>query len=108
MWEQLGWLDLDLMWVYDEVEGVQEKEVVVVDRDYGEVRLMCEVDEVFDDVDHDHCYFFHLELRKRAWKKKKKKNNLKWLWLVSLFPYLALSFPSKFGFCGVQDLASYV
>lgn len=34
MWEQLGCLDLDLMWVF-EVEAVQEKEVV--DRDYGEV-----------------------------------------------------------------------
>lgn len=35
MWEQLGCLDLDLTWV-DEVQE-QEEEVVVVDRDYGEV-----------------------------------------------------------------------
>lgn len=73
---------------------------------------MCGFDDVVDDVDHDHYYFFYQQLKKRAWKGKKKKNlgwegcNLKWLWLVSLFPYLGLSFPSRFAFCGVQDLAS--
>lgn len=53
MWEELGWLDLDLVWVY-EVDEVQEEEEVVVGRDYGEVgrwRLMCEFDD--DEVDHD-------------------------------------------------------
>lgn len=74
---------------------------------------MCEFDELVDDaVDHDHCYFFHQQLEKRAWKRKKKNLgweegcNLKWLWLVSLFPYLvALSLPSRFAdVCGVAKI----
>ena len=73
---------------------------------------MCEFDELVDDaVDHDHCYFFHQQLEKRAWKRKKKNLgwegcNLKWVWLVSLFPYLvALSLPSRFAdVCGVAKI----